>query len=66
MSTLPKRPPEADEHFDRAVSIKGDDKSALNERAAELALAIKKANGFFPISIKKKLLMAKWLQKNIF
>lgn len=46
-----KPPPEAWEHYNQAEKIKykeGDSKSLLNEKAAEYALAIKKANGFFP------------------
>jgi hypothetical protein len=38
------------EHFERAskMEVREGDQSALNEQASEYALAIKKANGFFP------------------
>jgi tetratricopeptide (TPR) repeat protein len=50
MSTIPRPPQEAIDHFNRATSIEAgpDDKSGLIEVAGELALAIKKANNLFP------------------
>jgi tetratricopeptide (TPR) repeat protein len=46
---LSKLPAEAIEHFERARNIETEDNSSgLIERASEFALAIKKANGFFP------------------
>jgi hypothetical protein len=46
----PKPPPEAMEHFERAMAIEAreGDTSAWHEKASELALAIKKANGLYP------------------
>lgn len=50
MTTLPRPPQEAIDHFNRAASIEAgpDDRSGLIEVAGELALAIKKANNLFP------------------
>jgi hypothetical protein len=47
---IPEPPAEAQEHFDRArhMDVEDDDILALREQAAEYALAISKANGFYP------------------
>lgn len=48
--TSSEPPSEAVEHLERAINIEVEegDVSALQEQAAELALAIKKANGIYP------------------